>query len=173
MKMLIVLSLVSTHAADVIDLGTISPARGILLEHHCPDFKEFNLELIALPSSNILLMTLTNSLLTVSNLNTLPSGQVAGGLTVITQNGEVSETKRFKFWLRRARPQTPEVRVIELGNPTIRREHFNWLNQTSVISYPSIPGDTNETTLPLPDAKSETYPEFMDRQSNSQLRRNQ
>ncbi len=180
MKTLILLTLLSAQASELIDLGTITPRRAIVLERNTdrPDWSHFKAEFLSLaPSSNQVTLILTNDLLTLSNLVGLPSGPAVVGLRSVTSDGTESPTVLFKLDIRRAEPPAPGARAIKLEGQTNASETLHRAmerhRKSREIAPPAVPGSTNkpEATFELPRSKSETYGQHLDQIADLKRRR--
>lgn len=172
MKTLLLATLISAAAGELIDLGTITPNKAWVLERNTsrPDFSHFEADLLSLaPTSNRVTLVLTNDLLTITNLAALPSGPTIMSLTSICEDGSESEPVLFKLDIRRAEPPPPSIRVIELidgSDVTNRLQHaMRNFRKRRLVNEPSVPGATNiQVGSPLPNARSRTYGQWQDAQ---------
>jgi hypothetical protein len=208
---LILLSCLELTAA-VTDLGVISPRHGILLntETTRPDFKSFEAEFKPSSSTNVVTLTITNTLITVDDLSVVPSGRTIMGLKSNFLDGSVSDMSIYTFDLRRASAPAPsavraplragsdeskslisELNAIQnaqaIPPPMPSRGHTltdppwapilpstNGLDMETGLPmaeitirqvYTNITGElivTNRLSKPLPNAKNQTYAEYLD-----------
>ncbi len=176
MKTLLFLSIFSASAGEIIDLGTITSRRAIVLMKNTdrPDWHHFKLELLSLsPTSNHVVLILTNNLLTLSNLVGLPSGSVVAGLESVTADGMVSPTtKLYKLDIRRAEPPEPGMEMIEFNaetNTTTIHQAIEQHHKLRRISPPPVPGQTNKPEgRELPGGKQKTYAQHQDELAEAQ-----
>lgn len=116
---LLALSLDFAVHSEVPSLGVISPKRAVFLEHpERPDFVLFRVELKPeAPPTNVVTLTVTNNLLTITNLIGVPDGPGVLGAVAVFADGEESEMALYRYDLRRNRPAKPVLRSTTILTP--------------------------------------------------------
>jgi hypothetical protein len=142
-------------SAAVTDLGVISPRHGILLSHQTTrrDFKSFEAEFMPSNSTNIVPLTITNTLITSDDLSILPSGRTVMGLKSNFLDGSVSDLSIYTFDLRRADAPAPSAvrAVISAGSepPKSLISELNAIQNAKAIP-PPMPSRSHTLTNAAP-----------------------
>jgi hypothetical protein len=170
--MTLLLSILLSLAAEVIDLGVLSPNRGFVLGRNTdrPDFAHYQAELISFPSSNRLSLRLTNELLTLSEVAALPSGRTVLDLVAVYQDGQQSASTLYRFDIRRGVPPAPSARPTVLSAVVSEAKPFQ--RPRPVHGSPPVPFGTNQVASPppaMPGGRSKTYGEHLDQVAEGQM----
>lgn len=113
------LSVLLSLGADAIDLGVISPHRGLILERNTsrPDWSHYKAEFLSLPSSNLFRLDCYSDMINIESLGPVPSGPAILGVRSVTTDGQESQVSLYKLDIRRAEPPAPTVRAIQILQP--------------------------------------------------------
>lgn len=168
--------------ADLPHLGTITPRRPVALSANStrPDFHCFIVEARPQDSTNVFTITITNGVLSVSNMVQVPSGSGIIGVRSCFKDGEESEPALYRYDLRRAKPPKPSATPLHiLGTPEQPNSLTNELRkirgsrQVPTPPMPqvgksaaSFPQDVAIALRPLPDATNREYSQFLDWQAD-------
>lgn len=72
----------------------------------------------------------------------MPSGRIIMGLTTVTLDGEQSDTKVYRFELRKVKPEIPNITVVHM----LDNENYEWLSKMPKLEVvPPIPGGMMRT----------------------------
>lgn len=171
---LLTLASIGTFAAEIENLGTVTPRTGIVLESYTSrsDFMHFMAEFFPVtPPTNKVEMVITNGFLTLTNLAALPSGKTLLGLKSVCKDGTESAVKLYSFEIWRAAPPAPGAHIIQIltgpekDENTVAKELEEIGRKRRALPPPPIPGQKASTNAPepLPMAKGETYEVGLDR----------
>ncbi len=168
--LLLLCFVVIAHPDEIEYLGVLSPRRAIALDSTTPrpDLRHFCVELQHASQSNRLTIYVTNEVLTVDDVNVLPSGPIIMGVKSVFMDGTTSDVRIYRFDLFRGKPATPSARMIELGAPVAPEptlERAVNARRSIAIRSPPTPGSTNASTnavMPLPNGSPRTYADQMD-----------
>lgn len=157
---ILTLTLTCAMAAEpIIDLGVVSTRRAIVMEKH-PDFGFFIIHL--LPQNwptNLIAIIKTNEVLTLNDLDRVPSGDVVIEVKQICKDGSECPTSSFKIDVRRYDPEAVIYLTREQQWEVVRAM------QEAERNAPPIPGATRPPPPPhpsaLPGGTNKSYGEHM------------
>lgn len=150
----------TNNLGRIIDLGVVSTRNAIVLEKR-PDFAFFILHL--LPQNwptNMVSIVKTNDVLTLKDLDRVPSGDVVMEVKQISKDGAESPTLSFKFDVRRYDPEAVIYLTKDQQWQVVRAL------QEAERNAPPIPGETRPQPPPppqsaLPGGTNKSYAEHL------------
>lgn len=189
MLALLILFLCQGQAADIVDLGVITPDRYIQLEK-CERRKDFGLFKVEIIPRNLrgwtnkVTFTTTNDVITMEDLAAVPDGLAVMGVRQICADSSVSPVAIFKIDVQRDPPDAPKATVVGIlrnrGEQKIEHVLDAIQNRPSpeppmpqgMTNAPQhVPTRTTTTTVtkpeaayyPLPGGIGETYSQYQAR----------
>jgi hypothetical protein len=148
--------LINLGAADLDDLGVITPKHALIIEKDTTrgDWDHFKVEVLpTVPPTNKVSFSVTNEIVTLSHFGAVSSGPSVLAVQSVTKDGTKSPIKLYRIEIRRAAPPAPSVRLIELltdGPVAVELEtKVEQIKKAQRVPYPAIPTRIAGTNIEL------------------------
>lgn len=169
-NLLLLLTALSLQADtnQIQNLGSITPRRSItLMRDTRDDWVKYEIEFRSLPpSTNRTTVTLTNDLVTLEVLATVPSGPAIMGVRSVYEDGETSDASVFRVSIWRGKPRAPSAKPTFMSAP----KGASIKNDGPIDSARVMMPIRTNAPPPLPMGVAGTYGDLLDRNADDMIK---